>query len=373
VATNPKGKKKGWYPKALEEAREQATFATERWIDAIGGDRERADPGTSQMGINAVAESVLGGIPPYETLARLYAERGTQLPRSGYEAEAAHVGLGAHRMVRWVNFGMPVYLVDKETAGMLALTDVDRLKQSDVRFPFPTFLIVLDPHSPLYMDDRGKTREVRYIWVHQYEGPKGEHVLHVTPSVDLYGLALPTPFIIEPGKDVSAWLKEAKRPQAWGAEKVTALDKDAIAASVQLVVSLAMHLQRERPTRLKPRHTVPTERLARQDLPLPGDWVPAKIQMPAEIKAALKEQGPRVQGKLTARHVVRGHWRQQAHGRGRALRKPLWIEPHWRGAGPEALTKMVKPPGEKKRGRKRGRTKNPEERRARFRRLLRQM
>jgi len=373
VVVNPKGKKKGWYPKGLEEVREEATEATERWIAAIGGDRERADPGTSQMAINAVAEATLGGIPPYETLARLYAERGTYLPLSGYKAEVAHVGLGAHRMVRWVNFGMPVYLVDKETAGMLALTDVDRLKQSDVRFPFPTFLVVLDPNSPLYMDEKGKTKEVRYIWVHQYDGPKGERVLHITPSTGLTGLALPTPFIIEPAKNVAEWLQEAKRPQAWGAEKVTALDKEAIASSVQLVVSLAMHLQREKPTRQKPRHTVPKERLARQDLPLPGDWVPAKIQMPAEIKAALKERGPQVQGKLTARHVVRGHWRQQAHGRGRALRKPTWIEPHWRGAGPEALAKVVKPPGKKKKGRKGGRTKNPEDRRARFRRLLRKM
>jgi hypothetical protein len=32
------------------------------------------------------------------------------------------------------------------------------------------------------------------------------------------------------------------------------------------------------------------------------------------------------------RTLVRGHWRNQAHGPGRALRKRRWIEPHIRGA-----------------------------------------
>jgi hypothetical protein len=29
--------------------------------------------------------------------------------------------------------------------------------------------------------------------------------------------------------------------------------------------------------------------------------------------------------------IVRGHWRQQAHGPARALRKTLWIQPFWKG------------------------------------------
>jgi hypothetical protein len=34
---------------------------------------------------------------------------------------------------------------------------------------------------------------------------------------------------------------------------------------------------------------------------------------------------------LLTRHIVRGHWRQQACGPGRALRRPTWIPPHIRG------------------------------------------
>lgn len=42
---------------------------------------------------------------------------------------------------------------------------------------------------------------------------------------------------------------------------------------------------------------------------------------------------------LTYRSIVRGHWRNQAHGPGRALRTKKWIEPHIRGA--ELPTKVV--------------------------------
>lgn len=34
---------------------------------------------------------------------------------------------------------------------------------------------------------------------------------------------------------------------------------------------------------------------------------------------------------VQARFIVRGHWRNQAHGEGRVLRKRLWIQPHWKG------------------------------------------
>jgi hypothetical protein len=43
--------------------------------------------------------------------------------------------------------------------------------------------------------------------------------------------------------------------------------------------------------------------------------------------------------KLTYRTLVRGHWRNQAHGPKRALRTRKWIEPHIRGA--ELPTKVV--------------------------------
>jgi hypothetical protein len=36
-------------------------------------------------------------------------------------------------------------------------------------------------------------------------------------------------------------------------------------------------------------------------------------------------------GELRTRFIVRGHWRNQAHGPNRSLRKRKWIQPHWKG------------------------------------------
>lgn len=36
-------------------------------------------------------------------------------------------------------------------------------------------------------------------------------------------------------------------------------------------------------------------------------------------------------GKLTVQFLVRGHWKNQAHGPGHALRKRIWLQPFWKG------------------------------------------
>jgi hypothetical protein len=42
----------------------------------------------------------------------------------------------------------------------------------------------------------------------------------------------------------------------------------------------------------------------------------------------------------TAAWVVRGHWKNQAHGEGRKLRKRIWIEPFWKGE--ESVRKLMR-------------------------------
>lgn len=65
---------------------------------------------------------------------------------------------------------------------------------------------------------------------------------------------------------------------------------------------------------------------------------PVSVDLRAHVLEAAKPGGsgvPKVQ------FLVRGHWRQQAHGAGRALRKTIWIEPHWKG--PEAGNVLLRP------------------------------
>lgn len=56
------------------------------------------------------------------------------------------------------------------------------------------------------------------------------------------------------------------------------------------------------------------------------------VKLDAGIRAALLGTGGTGKSwRAAQRFIVRGHWRNQAHGEGRALRKRLWIEPHWKG------------------------------------------
>jgi len=48
-------------------------------------------------------------------------------------------------------------------------------------------------------------------------------------------------------------------------------------------------------------------------------------------RALLENAGSPERWHVAQRYVVRGHWRNQAYGEGRLLRKRKWIEPHWKG------------------------------------------
>jgi len=55
------------------------------------------------------------------------------------------------------------------------------------------------------------------------------------------------------------------------------------------------------------------------------------VTVDAEMREIIRTEGTGGY-KLTYRTLVRGHWRNQAHGPGRVLRTRKWIEPHVRGA-----------------------------------------
>jgi hypothetical protein len=57
-------------------------------------------------------------------------------------------------------------------------------------------------------------------------------------------------------------------------------------------------------------------------------------------------EGKQSRGPTNVSTLVRGHWRQQAHGPRHTLRRVTWIQPHWRGEGPlNVRTTHLKGPG----------------------------
>ncbi len=68
----------------------------------------------------------------------------------------------------------------------------------------------------------------------------------------------------------------------------------------------------------------------------PPDLAQARFLLSAPVKVDLREHlraylGGRKGASPTVQFLVRGHWRNQVHGAGRALRKTIWIQPFWKG------------------------------------------
>lgn len=58
---------------------------------------------------------------------------------------------------------------------------------------------------------------------------------------------------------------------------------------------------------------------------------PVKVDLREHLREVLSERHRSGSGTIKAQFLVRGHWREQAHGPRHSQRKTLWIEPFWKG------------------------------------------
>jgi hypothetical protein len=77
--------------------------------------------------------------------------------------------------IRWRKFGAPTFrLTHGLTAGLL-LTDPARLPWSEVRLPFPSFVVSLPPGMIFFDDFDGSLIEATFATVHIFDAPKVSH------------------------------------------------------------------------------------------------------------------------------------------------------------------------------------------------------
>lgn len=246
-----------------------------------------------------------------------------------------------HRKLTWVGSGMPVFRVDTNTLHALANTNVNGVRTTDVRWPYETQLIYLEPP--------GLRNRCRYVWVHRVSFeevtaskmdsehcPRGVRV-RVTMH-DKHGDYVGYAQMID-------W-----RDETLGEMKAALLDEDVTARKgregglppdeqgriLDTVISLSLYMQQRPPRRASVPDSKVTIRTERLGFDLPREWVviPAKIDRApsAEAGSSRLHASPRA-------HVVRGHWRMQAWGPNNSQRRPLWIKPHWRGEFEPGITK----------------------------------
>lgn len=117
------------------------------------------------------------------------------------------------------------------------------------------------------------------------------------------------------------------------------IDRHAVAALQRLVVNLCLYLSSTNP-QTKRAEWVPTDRTMGKR---GRTWrIGGSVKVSKEVREAASQiaRGAHRESPLV-RHIVRGHFKQQPVGHGRAERKRIYVAPYWRGPleGPSAPRK----------------------------------
>ena len=248
-----------------------------------------------------------------------------------------------HFTGRWAQHGFNVFDLAPDFAASLLLTEPAPL-EGEMHLPFPCFFIRLPPGIvPVFVRDQQFWAEG--IWCHRF---KSTHVQNGF-NTDFFRWTIER-------KALSLWkdrfptnLGASDQSKYNLAEDPPYVPEDDISLDralriIQNLVSwldatggLEAQAKPEAP-RTKKKGSKERRRAVEEGV-WPRVWLFGQnVKLRPELRRAASEfalaqsKDHAVPGwKVRIQHVVRGHWKNQAQGEGRALRTRLWVEPYWRG------------------------------------------
>lgn len=253
----------------------------------------------------------------------------------------------------WSKNGCPVLRLTHGLAAALMLTEPPDLKGEELKLPFPVFCIHIPSGIiPIY-NRHNEQQWADLIWVYRF---LGRHFR--------FG-----------STDFIRWTAQYGQTEVWrdrypknlddeDDEKLYSLlpgepapgkeDQISLVSSLRLIKNLCFWLEGTRalekiePSKKKKPKTKKASKKAYKGPPVTtyvlGREVKVQSQlrdMASEIALGRTRNAPSG-WKLRLRHVVHGHWKNQAHGKGLKLRKRIWVEPYWRGPEGEEAWKHLK-------------------------------
>ncbi len=274
--------------------------------------------------------------------------------------------------VEWQRLARPTFVVSESLMANLMLTDPGKVLTADVPWPFPAFRIMLpSPGCPIGV----ASHSMAGLLGPRAAAPGGEVLRSIAvlrwDQYDGYGMEVIPPNTGNSIEDVRTVLHEIntrlpglrKREsviarchgnrgtsvyhnQFWDAEQTVAqwlkfsndhnrdgetlvdTDKRAVLMAQRVAVNLALYLASEEEETGKPTWS-PTDKTTGKG----RNWsVGGKVKVSKEVREAAAEVAAGRAATCPAiKHIVRGHFRNQACGVGRLERKRLYIKPHWRG------------------------------------------
>lgn len=251
--------------------------------------------------------------------------------------------IDAHFVARWTTSGLPVFSLTHGLAAALLLTEPPPFEPADFHLPFPAFAIVVPSGFVPFLSTTGQWGEL--VFVHQFVGKdnagKTRSILHVDTRSETQNLWHRAPL-----EEVTSVKREqvifgpgsASDPSA-----MTLIEDDyrTIEVALRLVRNLVAWVEAHGRGELQGRSTTRVRgsnyNVDRDGQPLPTTWVlgrevklsPELRRLAPEVALGQRRGGPG--WKLRMRYCVRGHWRNQAYGTGRAERKRIFIAPFWKG------------------------------------------
>ncbi len=254
----------------------------------------------------------------------------------------------------WAQTGYPDFDLPSDFFHALAATDFGDANEESLHLPFPAFCIRLPENSIMH--------GARNIFVLTYDGdfddlPEGGfevrddavlrqgkgRITSIVTNVPLEGLddaqAVSWPSYVTL-KQVLAQAPsippKAKQMKNWELLAEAMMLSRRILVNMLLYINANGGLPEKGKKKLGP--DVPVERDHKEH---PRFRVGRPIKLSPMTRKMLYERNPSAESReLMARFMVRGHWRNQAHGPNRALRKRMWIEPHWKG--PDTVDEAMK-------------------------------
>lgn len=275
-----------------------------------------------------------------ETVRNIYCG-GEELNERYYQ----HVGQLQSNLI-WVKYGCPVFEVDEKLLSALLLTtpsDAPGLPD----LPFPAFMIRLPPRFLIApkIDGYEEPNWVEYLRVTRFsncppdEGTNGNYDL-VQIALWFYDLTQTEVFPL-----VSLCSYEFQSPSSyvanddnlnWNSDEVNLdLGKTLVNMLIRLVCNLPCWLESLGGLATQKESDMVLRSIAkRSKKPHNRRWVlKTNIDIAPELIEAARQlcAGERTKWHITRRHVVRGHIRHQAYGKGHVERKTIWIKPHFKG------------------------------------------
>lgn len=226
----------------------------------------------------------------------------------------------------WTRAGCPAFSLTDDFFHALAVTDFgtnEDDKEDVLHMPFAAFVMNFPPNSLL--------ADARRMFVYRVAAHDDGDVTWPTTRLGLAGN--PARFGQWP-TGITRWdflhAKDRQRTAPYG-EATTPEDSEMLSMARRILANMLSYIEAS--------HGLPQEKHRHGAEPAPVERehseprfrVGRTVKLSPQIRAVLKEGHAGRSWKLGQRFIVRGHWRNQAHGPRRSLRMRKWIEPFWKG------------------------------------------